>query len=146
MPDGNDLPRGIEVVSSALILNEEGKVLLTQSPVKWKGKWTIPGGHVESGETIKEAAIREGEEETGYKLEPLEVINWGELISSPDFHRNAHFIFFHVVCKIIGGELEIDQGELSNHLWVTPEEALNQNLGEGFSQTFKKLSGYLARS
>lgn len=60
--------RGVEVVGSAIIENPEGKILLVRSP-KWHDKWTMPGGHIEPGETIEKALLREAEEEIGLSLE-----------------------------------------------------------------------------
>ncbi len=53
-----------EPTVGALIVNKEGKILLTKSH-KWFDKYTLPGGHIEVGETMKEAIIREVKEETG---------------------------------------------------------------------------------
>lgn len=136
-------PKGIEVVSTALITNEKGEILLTKSPNKWKKKWTLPGGHVDPGETIVVAALREGKEETGLELEPLKVLRWGEMILSEQFHRPAHFIYFHVLCKITGGELKVDTTELSEYQWLPAEEALKVDLAEGFEVTIQKYIDYL---
>jgi len=46
------------------IINQQGELLLLQSH-KWPGAYVVPGGHVELGERIEEAAIREAKEETG---------------------------------------------------------------------------------
>ncbi len=71
------LPRGIEVVSGAIIRDKEGKILLTKSP-KWKNKWIFPGGHIEPGEKILDAAKREAEEETGLKLTSSHTLKGGD--------------------------------------------------------------------
>jgi len=63
-------PRGIEVVSSAIIKNNSGEILLAQSQ-KWNNKWTLPGGHIKPGETIIKSVLREVEEETGFKISPI---------------------------------------------------------------------------
>lgn len=59
----------------------------------------MPGGHIESGEKIEQAILREAEEEVGLKLVCLGVVTWGELIDSKDFYRPAHFIYFDILCK-----------------------------------------------
>lgn len=135
--EAEKFPKGIETVSSAVIRDSDGNILLTQSP-KWLNKWTLPGGHIEPGETIFEAATREGEEETGLILKPIEITNFGELINSPDFIRTAHFIYFHVLCDL-SGELKLDNNELTDHKWLKPEEALKLDLAEGVDVTIQKL-------
>ncbi|MBI4040209.1 NUDIX domain-containing protein [Candidatus Daviesbacteria bacterium] len=136
-------PRGVEIVGSAIIENDQGQILLTQSP-KWSNKWTLPGGHIEPGETIMEAIIREVEEETGLKLDPVNVIAWGELIDSKDFHRPAHFIYFDVYCrKTPDGEFKLDGTELTDYQWLKPEEALKLDLAESYPETIQKFIDYL---
>jgi nucleoside triphosphatase len=56
-----------EPTVGALIFNPEGKLLLVQTH-KWKGKFTIPGGHVELGESLQTALEREIREETNLEL------------------------------------------------------------------------------
>ncbi len=134
-------PRGIEIVSGALIENDEGKILLTQS-TKWGDKWVLPGGHVEPGETYLQASVREGEEETGLKLEAVAIIYSGELIGSTDFHRPAHFIFSEVHCRVIGGELRLDDNELTTYKWLSPSEALKLDLGDSYQETLEAYIAY----
>lgn len=120
-----------EVVASALIVNREKKVLFIKSH-KWGDAYLLPGGHVELNETIFEAAKREGEEETGLKLKPLHCVNVGELINSPEFHRKAHLIYFHILCEALTDEVRLDNRELKDFIWIEPEKAFrlkNLNLG-----------------
>lgn len=55
------------IVSAAtIVLNDKNEILLIKGP---KRGWEMPGGQVEEGESIKEAAIRETKEETGIDVE-----------------------------------------------------------------------------
>ncbi len=58
------------VAVNAAILNPEGKILLTQRSQKIRepGKWCLPGGHLDGGESWLEAIEREVEEEVGIKI------------------------------------------------------------------------------
>ena len=134
-------PKGVEVVGSAIIENEKGEILLFRSP-KWSNKWTMPGGHIEPGEKIEDALLREAEEETGLKLKPIKIIAFGELIGSKDFHRPAHFIYFDLLCKIGGGEIKLDNQELIEYRWVKPDEALKIDLAESYDQTINDYLKY----
>lgn len=54
------------VTAAAVVLNQENKILLLKGP---KRGWEMPGGHVEEGESLASAAIRETKEETGIDIE-----------------------------------------------------------------------------
>jgi nucleoside triphosphatase len=125
----------IEIVGSGVVENSEGKILLAQSP-KWHDKWTMPGGHIEFGETIEGAMIREIKEEVGLSVESQGIISFGELINSKDFYRPAHFVYFDVLCKVMeNSEVKIDNDEIIGYKWVSPEEALTMDLGETYDKT-----------
>jgi nucleoside triphosphatase len=136
-------PRGVEVVSSAILI-KDNKIFLARSP-KWSNKWTMPGGHIETGETIFESAKRETLEETGLIVEPQKIIHSGELINSSDFDRPAHFIYFDVVCKIVGGNIRIDGSELTEFSWFTLEETLKLDLADSYNKTIKAYQEYLKK-
>ncbi len=128
----------IEVVAAPLIV-KNGKILLIQSH-KWGDKYLIPGGHVEVGEKLEDAARREGEEETGLKLKVLRCVNTGELICSSLLNRKAHLIYFHFICEVVGGELKLDERELKNFEWAEPREALKKPLVDGVEKSIEKTS------
>ncbi|HEX4921650.1 MAG TPA: NUDIX domain-containing protein, partial [Candidatus Bathyarchaeia archaeon] len=70
-----------EPTVGALIVNKEGKILLAKSH-KWFDKYTLPGGHIEVGETMKEALKREVKEEVGLDVEVGEFLTMQEAIFS----------------------------------------------------------------
>jgi len=132
----NKYPRGVEIVASILIVNKNKEILLIKSH-KWGDNYLIPGGHIEPTETVEAAAIREGEEETGLKLKPLYCVNVGELINDPTFNRKAHLIFFHFVCEALTEEVQLDEKELNEFIWINPQKALDLNMTEGINQTIR---------
>ncbi|MFH0936431.1 MAG: NUDIX domain-containing protein [Candidatus Woesearchaeota archaeon] len=133
--------KGVEVVVSVIVENPKGEILLTKSP-KWSNKWTLPGGHVEPGEKIEEALLREAKEETGLSVKFVKIISFGELISSKDFHRDAHFIYFDVLGKTNDTKVKLDNNELSEFKWIDPNKALKMNLAESFDDTIKEYINY----
>lgn len=105
-----------------LIFNQENKFFLMTSP-KWDGKYTIPGGHIERGETIEEALRREIKEETNLDIFEIEFITYMESLSTEDFHDKRHFIFFDFACQTKTEEVVLDR-EGTDYVWVTLDEAL----------------------
>ncbi|GER91348.1 DNA mismatch repair protein MutT [Dictyobacter vulcani] len=61
-------PRHI-ISAAAIVLNEDNKILLIKGP---RRGWEMPGGQVEEGESLKDAARREVKEETGIDIEVLQ--------------------------------------------------------------------------
>lgn len=99
---------------AGLVTNDEGKILLVNSP--WRG-WEYPGGLIEPGETFQQALHREIKEEAGVDVEITGFVgickNIGKDIVNIDFK-----------CKYIGGELTTSE-ESTEVIWATPEEAFS---------------------
>lgn len=104
------------------IFNQTGEVLLLKSH-KWPGKYVVPGGHVELGERLEEAAIREAKEETGLDIYDLKFIMFQQFIHDPAFWKHRHFIFFDFACKTDSLEVKLND-EAQEYVWVQPEAAL----------------------
>jgi nucleoside triphosphatase len=115
-----------EPVTGALILNENDEIFLMKSP-KWENQWLVPGGHVEKGEKIEECVKREVKEETGLEVSEIEFVT--VLEGMPEsFERDTHFIFLNYSCRAENQEVELDQREAVEHVWIDPEEALGSDL------------------
>ena len=106
----------------ALIFNPEGKMLLVRSH-KFHGKYVVPGGHIEVGEKMTDALIREAKEETGLDVYDLEFIFFQEFIQDESFWKNMHFIFFDFACKTDSSDVVLND-EAEAYVWVTLDEAL----------------------
>ncbi len=106
----------------ALIFNPEGKLLLVRTH-KFHDKYVVPGGHIEVGEKMTDALIREAKEETGLDIYDLEFIFFQEFIQDDSFWKNMHFIFFDFACKTDSTEVILND-EAQSFIWVTLEEAL----------------------
>ena len=117
-----------EPTVGVFIFNSNGDVLLLQSH-KWPGKYVVPGGHVELGERIEEAAVREAKEETGLDIYDLKFIMFQEFIHDPAFWKHRHFIFFDYACKTDSLDVRLNH-EAQDHVWVQPEAALRLPLDE----------------
>lgn len=80
-----------KAVVGCFILNDKNEILLVKS-YKWPLKWVVMGGHIEWGETIADAVVREVKEEVGLEVKFVRVIEVAEFVFSPDFHDQKHFI------------------------------------------------------
>jgi nucleoside triphosphatase len=121
-----------EPTVGALILNGNGQILLAKSN-KWKNRFTLPGGHVELGETVEEALKREIREEVGLEIERIRFLQFQEAVYSPGFIHPKHFIFLDFLCKAKTDNVKVDNTEIQDFVWVDPRKALRMNV-EPFSK------------
>ncbi|MGQ4832916.1 MAG: NUDIX domain-containing protein [Candidatus Asgardarchaeia archaeon] len=85
-------------------INEKGEfVLVERSNNPFKGYWALPGGFVEYGETVEQAAIREMKEETGLDICLLDIIG---VYSNPNRDPRGHVISIAFLARVIGGMLK----------------------------------------
>lgn len=84
-----------------LIEMDGGIVLIQRGQPPHQGEWTLPSGFVEADESAEEAAIREAEEETGLKVEIIELANINSFPEGPPV--SGIMIFYRM--RPIGGEL-----------------------------------------
>ncbi|MCL2331577.1 MAG: NUDIX domain-containing protein [Proteobacteria bacterium] len=133
MTELNNYPRGIEVTVGPLPINDNGEVMLCKSS-KWPD-WGVSGGHVEPGETLEQAVVREAKEELGVEVEVLEQLCMEEcFMSPPEFKRNSHFIYFTFLVKIKPSQVvKIDNDEIIEYKWAPLKEALSL-----MGRTYKK--------
>jgi ADP-ribose pyrophosphatase YjhB (NUDIX family) len=83
--------------------------------------WSLPKGHIESGETAEEAAVREVEEETGIigrVVAPLGTIDFWFVAEDRRVHKTVH----HFLMRALGGELSDSDIEVSEVAWVPLDE------------------------
>jgi 8-oxo-dGTP diphosphatase len=112
-------------VGVATVVIKDGKILLGED--KRKGDvYGVPGGHWESGETLKDCAVREVKEESG-----IDCTN-PTLISVYDFYREdkgKSYVTVGMKANYSGGEVrDLAEEERLNWNWFAPEEALKLNL------------------
>lgn len=113
------------------VRNDDGAVLLLKRSMESKGnpgKWDLPGGKVEEGETFDKAAIRETLEETGLNVKIIHVIGAGE--SEAPKYRVAYLI---VEAQILSGNLKTSE-EHDDFIWVQPQQFESMELCNQFKQ------------
>jgi nucleoside triphosphatase len=126
-----------EPTVGALILNDEKQVLLVKSN-KWKDRFTLPGGHIELGETAEQALKREVKEEVGLKIKIIKFLQFQEAIYSQEFWKPKHFIFLDFLCQAKTTQVKIDNTEIQDYLWTDPKTALTMNIESFTRRTITK--------
>jgi mutator protein MutT len=105
---------GVVVVDGRVLLIRRGKPPLL-------GRWTIPGGTVELGETLEQTLVREMKEETGLEVEPIEMLTVFDRIEREGEEVVFHYVIVDYLCHHVSGEAQAGSDALEAR-WVAPEE------------------------
>lgn len=118
MTDSRDYPPRPILAASAAVWRG-GKVLLGARRLPPFDKvFSLPGGLVETGETLEQAAMREVEEETGVRAQIVAFNGWREVISRDDDGRvKRHYVIASFAARWLSGEGEPGE-ELGQVMWA----------------------------
>jgi len=126
------------LVGVGAIIIEDGRVLLVKrGHPPLAGEWSIPGGVLEVGETLREAAIREAREETCLRVEPADLLGVYDRVSRDDDGGTVyHYVLIDFLCRRVGGEARAadDADEVR---WFTLEEAGELALPEDTAEVIR---------
>jgi ADP-ribose pyrophosphatase YjhB (NUDIX family) len=120
-------------VSAAVI--RDGRVLIVRRATPpAQGLYTLPGGVVESGETLVEAITREVREETSLVIEPVALAGYREaIVRDADARVQRHFVILAFAARWIAGEPALN-AELAEARWLRPAEIVGLQTTEGLAE------------
>ena len=127
------------IVGVGAIIIENGRVLLARRGTPPRaGQWSLPGGVVELGETLRAATEREALEETGLIVEAGEVVEVLDRILPGDTGAvQFHYVLIDFLCTCKGGELRAG-GDAAEVAWATEEELEKYSLERITLEVIKK--------
>lgn len=113
----------LRVAAKAIITNKEGKILLLREADTYDegtniGKYGVPGGRLNIGESYEEGLHREAREETGLEVKPLYPIyvgEWHPVIKGEQYQIIAIF----TVCDAVTTNVKLSE-EHDDYKWVDP--------------------------
>jgi len=112
----------------ALIERDGRYLLIKRGNEPSKGKWSIPGGKVELGESLTEAVKREVMEECHVQIEIMKIFNVMDRILKDDSGAiKYHFVLIDYYAKYVSGEARA-QSDADEMKWVTAEEMVNLDM------------------
>jgi 8-oxo-dGTP diphosphatase len=112
----------------AVIVHEARVLLVRRGSPPLLGEWSLPGGVVELGETLRTAAEREALEETGLIVkagEVLEVLD--RIVPGKEAAPQYHYVLIDFLCSMRGGELRAG-GDAADVAWANEGELENYRL------------------
>lgn len=127
------------IVGVGAVIIENGRVLLVKrARPPLLGRWSLPGGVVELGETLRAATEREALEETGLEVhaeDVLEVLD--RIIPGESGRTQYHYVLVDFLCRTTSGELHAG-GDAADVAWAGWEELGKFGLEEPALSVIKK--------
>ena len=102
--------------------NDRRVLLIRRGQPPLLGEWSLPGGLLECGESLREAVAREASEETGLVIETGEMLGVYERVIRGDEGRaRYHYVLIDFLCRPVGGDLKAGS-DAADVRWFTREE------------------------
>jgi len=106
----------------AIVIEGDRVLLVKRAHPPIQGQWSIPGGVLEVGELVREAAVREAREETGIIVEPGVLLGvYDRVLRHADGRVQYHYVLIDFLCRAVGGELQASS-DASEVRWFKREE------------------------
>jgi 8-oxo-dGTP diphosphatase len=111
------------IIGVGAVIIHDGRALIVQRAGEpRKGEWTVPGGVLELGETLRSGTEREVLEETGLVVQAGPVVDvfeniWPDSTGKTEFH----YVLVDFLCELISGELKAET-DAADARWITLEE------------------------
>jgi len=127
---GREYPEAPVVAVGVVVRRGDEVLLVRRGREPYRGQWNIPGGVVELGETLGEAARREVEEECGIRVRAGGVVGVAEVIERGEEGRvRFHYVIVDLVAVYAGGSLRAASDVLEAR-WVHRDELFRFSLPE----------------
>jgi 8-oxo-dGTP diphosphatase len=121
------------------LIFEGGRILMAQrGKAPLMGQWSLPGGLVETGESLENAVRREVLEETGLEVKPLGVLEIFErIMRNAEGAAEYHYVLLDYICRVTGGTLCAGD-DASRVQWVEQRALKDLHITEGTLAVIEK--------
>ena len=133
-----DYPDRPIVGVGGVIVDHERVLVVKRATEPRRGQWSIPGGAVEIGETLREALAREVQEETGLLIEVADVLEvLDSIVRDSDGRAQYHYVLVDFTCRRVGGQLRAGT-DASDARWITLNELHELEIAEATQRVIRK--------
>ncbi len=117
------------IVGVSILAFKDGKILLVRRGHEpRKGQWSLPGGVVELGETIRDAAIREIREECHVEIEIIKILDvLDRIFRDAEGRVQYHYVLVVLLARYKSGELQADS-DIEAASWVDVSKLADYDL------------------
>lgn len=134
-----EYPTSPVVGVAAMIFSDDSILLIKRGNEPAKGRWGLPGGVVELGETVREAVAREVEEETGILVRPVELLDiFNNIIRDDEGRIRFHYVLCEFLCEDVGGDLKAST-DVSDAKWVPILKLSSIDMSRGTKQFISRV-------
>ena len=133
-----EYPENPLVGVGAVIVKDNRVLLIRRGQAPLLGEWSLPGGVLECGETLREATTREAREETGLVVETDVLLGvYERVIRTDDGRVRYHYVLIDFLCGVSGGSLDAGS-DAADVRWFTREELGGLNLPDDTREVITK--------
>jgi 8-oxo-dGTP diphosphatase len=120
--DSRWYPQSPMVGVHPLVIKDGHLLLVKRAKEPSKGKWSLPGGRIELGESVYEAGRREVFEECSIEIEIERLLDVADMILKDDDGRiSYHFVLIYLLARYKTGDIKA-QSDAAGIGWFTPAE------------------------
>ncbi len=120
-----------------MVIDGNHVLLIKRGRAPLLGEWSIPGGAMELGETVREAVVREVLEETGLVVEAIELLGvFDRGVRDDDGKLRYHYVLIDFLCRRVSGEAKAS-GDADDARWFTIEEVVQLELPKDTAEVIR---------